>query len=71
MGALDLQNIASMSYNDFQKILDPEGEISGIHWFKNSNLFYGLQDEIRSVLTEMEAISGEPDGWQNEQPEGE
>ena len=52
---LSLADIAAMSYKDFQKIIDDEGKISPLKWFKNANLFYGLQDEIRNLISEQEA----------------
>jgi len=53
--SFDLHGIASMTYKDFQKFIDSEGKISQVQWFKNANLFYGLQDEIRNCILKMEA----------------
>lgn len=56
MEALTLQALASMSYTDFQKIIDAEGKISGLQRFKNSGLSSELQNEIRNVLSTQEAL---------------
>ncbi|MDM7918344.1 MAG: hypothetical protein QUS12_04165 [Methanosarcina sp.] len=53
--SLSLADLAAMSYEEFQKIIDEEGKIDPFQWFKNANLFYGLQDEIRNLIVEMEA----------------
>lgn len=52
---MDLQKLAAISYTDFQKTIDEEGKINGLQWFKNSNIFYGLQDEIRNLIYFVEA----------------
>lgn len=44
-----------MKYIDFQKVIDEEGKISGLQWFKNANVFCGLQEEARNVIYELEA----------------
>lgn len=55
MVALDLQNLASITYADFQKIIDGEGVISSLQWFKNANIFFCLQEDVRNFIYEREA----------------
>lgn len=47
---LNLLDLAAMSCPDFQKIVDAGGKINPLEWFKNSNLFYGLQEDIRNLI---------------------
>jgi hypothetical protein len=52
---LNLQKRATISYSNFQKIIDPEGTISDFGWFKYHNLFLGMQDEAQNLLFYREA----------------
>ena len=55
MSSLSLADLAAMSYTDFQKTIDEEGKISGLQWFKNTNVFRGLQEDTRNAIYELEA----------------
>ena len=45
-----LQALASMAYEDLQKIAESDGKIDPSQWFQNTCVFHGLHEEIKNIL---------------------